>query len=73
MVHIGTESAMKIRRVMAITFKASDDYVEYYVMNIFTGEKIHRYNWKEFPTIEEIWWQAEKLAGDEGRPIMGDK
>ena len=32
---------------------------------------MHSYNWKEFPITGEIIKQVEKLAGDEGRPIMG--
>ena len=40
-------------------------------MNIFTGKRIHIYNRKELPITEKIIEKVEKLAGDEGREIMG--
>ena len=40
-------------------------------MNIITGKRMHIYNWKESPITEEIIEQDHKLAGDEGRKIMG--
>ena len=40
-------------------------------MNTFTKKIIQSYNRKEFPITEELIEQVEKLAGDEGRKIMG--
>ena len=51
--------------------KTSNDSSEYYFMNIFTGKRMHSYNFKEFPTTEEIIEQVEKLYGEKVWPIMG--
>ena len=43
MVHIGATNTMKIRRVTAISLKASNDSDGYYIMSIFSGKLMHRY------------------------------
>ena len=41
MVNIGTMNTLEIRFVPKIELKASNNYGEYYFMNIFTGKKMH--------------------------------
>ena len=41
MVNIGTMNTLEIRFVPKIELKASNNYGEYYFMNIFTGKKTH--------------------------------
>ena len=70
-VHIGTTNTIRIRCVLAVILKESNNSGEYYFMNIFTGKRMHIYNRKSLSKTEEIIEQVEKLAGDKIRPIMG--
>ena len=54
MVHIVTTNIMKSICVLEMALKASNDYGEYYFMNIFTWKQMNSYNWKEFTITEEL-------------------
>ena len=45
---------MKSRCVPEIALKASNDSGGYYFMNIFTGKRMHSYNWKYDVNGEEL-------------------
>ena len=54
MVHIGKINKIKRRCVLVIALNKSNYAGGYYFMNIFTGERMHSYNWKELPIKEEL-------------------
>ena len=46
MFHIGTTNTMKTICVPKIALKVSNNSGWYYFMNIFTGKRMNKYNWK---------------------------
>ena len=54
MIYIGTMNKIKSRYVPDIAINLSNISGRYFFMKIFTGKRMHRYNWKSLPIIEEI-------------------
>ena len=45
MVYTGTDDTMKRRAVPAIALNEPNDHEYHYFMNLYTGKRLHSYNW----------------------------
>ena len=72
MVYIGTTNTMKRRAVPAIALDESNDHGGYYFMNLYTGKRLHSYNWEELPIDDETIDRVEELAKNEKAKKLTD-
>ena len=73
MVYISTSNDMIARSVPAIALVESNDLGGYYFMSLYSGKKIHAYEWNELPINDEVIAQVESLAAKEKQPKIIDK
>jgi hypothetical protein len=71
-VHIGTDNTMKRRSIPAIALNESNEHGRHYFMNLYTGKKMHSYNWQELPIDNETIAQGEELAQEEKAKRLTD-
>ena len=67
-----TTNTMKARRVPAIALCPSNEWGGHYFMSLYTGKKLHSYDWVETPIDDEVIARVEELAEAEGQPIVSD-
>ena len=67
-----TTNTMKSRRVPAIALGPSNEWGGHYFMSLYTGKKLHSYDWVETPIDDEVIARVEELAEQEGQPIITD-
>ena len=70
MVYIGTKNNMDARSIPAIALNASNEHGGHYFMSLYSGKRIHSYEWKELPIDEEVIARVEELAEEEEAPEM---
>ena len=63
---------MKSRRVPAIALGPSNEWGGHYFMSLYTGKKLHSYDWIETPIDDEVISRVEELAKNEGQPLITD-
>ena len=73
MVHFGTKNNMRQRSIEGIALRPSNENNGFYFMSLRTGHEIHSNNWDELPLDEWAIQQVEKLAEQEGQPLIPDK
>ena len=54
MVYFGTNNRMDARSIPAIALNASNEHGGHYFMSLYSGKRIHSYEWKELPIDEEV-------------------
>jgi len=72
MVFIGTKNNMARRSVPAIALYASNLHGGHYFMSLYTGKRLHSYEWEELPIDNEVIARVEQLASEEDAPLMAD-
>ena len=70
MVYFGTNNRMDTRSIPAIALNASNEHGGHYFMSLYSGKRIHSYEWKELPIDEEVIARVEELAEEEEAPEM---
>ena len=65
MVYIGTNNKLDARSVPAIALNSSNQHGGHYFMSLYSGKRIHSYEWKEVPIDEEVIERVEELATEE--------
>ena len=70
MVFIGTKNKMDARSVPAIALNASNNHGGHYFMSLYSGKRIHSYEWKEVPIDDDVIARVEELAEEEEAPEM---
>jgi hypothetical protein len=72
MVYIGTKNDMSRRSVPAIALNPSNMHGGHYFMSLYTGKRLHSYEWDELPIDDEVIKRVEGLGIDEDAPLMAD-
>ena len=72
-VYTGTENNMNRRGVPSIALNESNDHGGHYFMSLYTGKRLHSYDWNELPIDEDVIDMIKNLAQTERSPIMKDK
>jgi hypothetical protein len=72
MVHKGTTNTMKRRSVPALALQHSNNRGGHYFMSLYTGKRLHSYNWIELPIDDEVIDRVHELAQNEGQKILTD-
>ena len=70
MVYTGTDNKMNARSIPAIALNASNEHGGHYFMSLYSGKRIHSYEWRELPIDEEVITRVEELAEEEEAPEM---
>ena len=70
MVYTGTNNKMNARSIPAIALNASNEHGGHYFMSLYSGKRIHGYEWRELPIDEEVITRVEELAEEEEAPEM---
>ena len=65
MVYTGTTDEMKRRSVPGITLNESNDHGGHYFMSLYTGKRLHSYQWTELPIDDDVIAQVRGLAEGE--------
>ena len=61
---------MDARSIPAIALNAFNEHGGHYFMSLYSGKRIHSYEWKELPIDEEVIARVEELAEEEEAPEM---
>ena len=72
MVYVGTTNTIQRRAVPAIALNESNDHCGYYFMNLYTGKRLHSYNWEELPIDNDTIERVEELAKNEKAKRLTD-
>ena len=70
MVYAGTTNNMNGRSVLAIALNSSNEHGGHYFMSLYSGKRIHSYEWTELPIDEDVTDRVEELADLEEAPEM---
>jgi hypothetical protein len=70
LVYTGTSNNMKARSIPAIVLRASNQHGRHYFMSLYSGKRIHSYEWKELPVDDDVIERVEELAENEETPLM---
>ena len=65
MVYSGTNNKLDARSVPVIALNSSNEHGGHYFMSLYSGKRIHSYEWKEIPIDEEVIQRVEELAMEE--------
>ena len=68
-----TSNDMKPRKVPCIALGPSNEWGGHYFMSLYTGKRIHSYDWDEVPIDEDVIARVETLAEEEGQPLIINK
>ena len=71
--YTGTDNTMKQRGVPAIALNESNEQGGHYFMSLYSGKKLHGYEWTELPITDEVISQVEELAKKQKAPILTNK
>jgi hypothetical protein len=72
MVFVGTQNNMKARSVPAIALGPSNEWGGHYFMSLFSGKRLHSYNWHELPIDDAVIDRVHELADIENQPPLID-
>ena len=70
MVFMGSSNKLNARSVPAVAMNASNEHGGHYFMSLYSGKRIHSYEWKELPIDEDVISRVEELAEEEEAPEM---
>ena len=70
MLYTGTDNTMKQRGVPVITLSESNEQGGHYFMSLYSGKKLHGYDWVELPITNDVIHQVENLAKDQKAPLV---
>ena len=70
LVYTGTNNNMDARSMPAIALNSSNEHGGHYFMSLYSGKRIHSYEWKELPIDEDVIDRVEELAETEEAPEM---
>ena len=70
MVYAGTTNNQNARSVPAIALNSSNEHGGHYFMSLYSGKRIHSYEWTELPIDEDVTDRVEELADLEEAPEM---
>lgn len=70
--YIRTTNTMKARRVPCIALGPSNEWGGQYFMSLYTGKKLHSYDWVESPIDDDVIARVEELAEMEDQPNIID-
>ena len=62
MVNTGTKNDIKRRSVPSISLNESNDHGGHYFMSLYTGKRLHRYQWTEPPIDDDAISQIRYLS-----------
>ena len=65
MVYTGTNNRLDARSVPAIALNSSNLHGGHYFMSLYSGKRIHSYEWKEVPIDDEVIARVETLGTNE--------
>ena len=71
-VHVKTTNTMKARRTPCIALGPSNEWGGHFFMSLYSGKKLHVYDWVEAPIDRDVISRVEELAEDEGQPLIID-
>jgi hypothetical protein len=72
-VYTGTDNTMNRRGVPAIALNESNDNGGHYFMSLYTGKRLHSYEWTELPIDDDVIATIKVLARKETGPTIRDK
>jgi hypothetical protein len=72
MVYIGTKNNMTRRSVPAIALNPSNMHGGHYFMSLYSGKRLHSYEWDELPIDDDVISRVEELGDIEDAPVMAD-
>jgi hypothetical protein len=70
LVYVGTKSDQSARSVPAIALNPSNEHGGHYFMLLYSGKRLHSYEWKELPIDDDVINRVEELASRENAPTM---
>jgi hypothetical protein len=70
LVYVGTKSDQSARSVPAIALNPSNEHGGHYFMSLYSGKRLHSYEWKELPIDDDVINRVEELASREDAPTM---
>ena len=70
MVYTGTNNKLEARSVPAVALNSSNEHGGHYFMSLYSGRRIHSYEWKELPIDEDVVERVEELAINEDATEM---
>ena len=70
MVYTGTNNRLDARSVPAIALNSSNLHGGHYFMSLYSGKRIHSYEWKEVPIDDEVISRVETLGTNEEETKM---
>jgi hypothetical protein len=73
LVYIGTKNDQSARSVLAIALNPSNEHGGHYFMLLYSGKRLHSYEWKELPIDDDVVNRVEELAITEDAPTMINK
>jgi hypothetical protein len=72
-VYTGTDNTMNRRGVPSIALNESNDHGGHYFMSLYTGKRLHSYEWTELPIDDDVVTTIKILARKEKGPVVKDK
>jgi hypothetical protein len=73
MVFVGSDNTMSSRGIPALALNQSNEHGGHYFMSLYTGKRLHSYDWKELPIDDDVINQVEQLAQREKAKRITDK
>ena len=70
MVYTATNNKLEARSVPAVALNSSNEHGGHYFMSLYSGRRIHSYEWKELPIGEDVVERVEELAINEDATEM---
>ena len=72
MVFISTKNKMSRMIIPAIALNQSNMHGGHYFMSLYTGKRLHSYEWNELPISDEVVDIVEALAEEQKARLMAD-
>ena len=69
-VWIGTQNNMKTRSIPGIALEPSNNDGGYYIMSLYTGQRVNSFQWEELPITDEVIERVEELVELEKQPVL---
>ena len=67
-----TTNTMKSRKLPCISLGPSNEWGGHFFMSLYTGKKIHAYDWTELPIDKDVIDRVEELSTSENQPEIID-
>ena len=73
LVYTGTSNNTRRRIIPSIALNKSKYHGGQYLMSLYTGKRLHSYEWTDLPIENDVIEQVKKFYSDEKRPLLKDK